>query len=174
MAARRGPDRVRPTRRFLHHLVAKAPRSDQAQLDAVTGLVLPAMTRQQPVVDWIIDDTGIPQKGRHSVGVARQGCPRLGKQDNCLTAVPVLIGTWEGSLPPAWRLSLPKEWAEVRFRPGETKRPRRWSSREARDRDRSVSGGAQSAPAMQGRADRCPLLGQLALSGPARWLGFPV
>ncbi len=116
MAARLHPDRVQPTRQSLHHLVAKAPWSDQAVLDAVTRQVLPAMTRRQPIVAWIVDDTGIPKKGRHSVGVARQYCGQLGKQDNCQVAVSLSVATWEASLPVAWRLYLPKEWAEDRAR----------------------------------------------------------
>ncbi|MEJ5370330.1 MAG: IS701 family transposase, partial [Bryobacteraceae bacterium] len=78
--------------------------------------VLPAMTRQHPIVAWIVDDTGIPKKGRHSVGVARQYCGQLGKQDNCQVAVSLSVATWEASLPVAWRLYLPKEWAEDRAR----------------------------------------------------------
>jgi SRSO17 transposase len=60
---------------------------------------------------WIVDDTGFPKKGRHSVGVARQYCGELGKQDNCQIAVSLSVATAETSLPIAWRLYLPQSWA---------------------------------------------------------------
>ena len=61
---------------------------------------------------WIIDDTGFPKKGHHSVGVARQYCGQLGKQDNCQVAVSLSVATHQGSLPVAYRLYLPKDWAD--------------------------------------------------------------
>ena len=60
---------------------------------------------------WIIDDTGFPKKGRHSVGVARQYYGQLGKQDNCQIAVSLSLANGTASLPVAWRLYLPQEWA---------------------------------------------------------------
>jgi SRSO17 transposase len=112
MAARLEPTSVQPTRQSLHHLVAKAPWSDEALLGQVRSAVLPAMQKHGPVVAWIVDDTGFPKKGKHSVGVARQYCGQVGKQDNCRVAVSLSLATWSSSLPIGYRLYLPKEWAE--------------------------------------------------------------
>lgn len=112
MAARLNPESVQPMRQSLHHLVAKAPWSDAVLLDQVRMQVLPAMQKHGPVVAWIVDDTGFPKKGTHSVGVARQYCGQVGKQDNCRVAVSLSVATWSSSLPIAYRLYLPKEWTE--------------------------------------------------------------
>jgi SRSO17 transposase len=74
------------------------------------------MERHGPIEAWIIDDTGFPKKGQHSVGVARQYCGELGKQDNCQVAVTLSIANHDASLPVAYRLYLPKEWASDRKR----------------------------------------------------------
>src|SRR5580658_2168688 len=50
------------------------------------------------------------KKGTHSVGVARQYCGRLGKQENCQVAVSLSVATASGSLPIAWRLYRTEEW----------------------------------------------------------------
>jgi SRSO17 transposase len=73
--------------------------------------VLPALQKNGPVVAWIVDDTGFPKKGHQSVGVARQYCGQLGKQDNCRVAVSLSASTWSASLPMAWRLYLPEVWS---------------------------------------------------------------
>src|SRR5438105_3741014 len=74
MAARLDAKNVQPVRQSLHHLVAKAPWSDETLLDEVRHHVLPAMQKQGPVAAWMVDDTGFPKKGKHAVGVARQCC----------------------------------------------------------------------------------------------------
>jgi len=112
MAARLDSENVQPMRQRLHHLVAKAPWSDEVVLKQVRNSVLPAMQKRGPVVAWIVDDTGFPKKGRHSVGVTRQYCGQVGKQENCRVAVSLSVATWSSSLPVAYRLYLPKEWAE--------------------------------------------------------------
>jgi SRSO17 transposase len=74
----------------------------------VRAQVLPALG---PITAWIVDDTGFPKKGKHSVGVARQYCGELGKQDNCQVAVSLSIANEQASLPIAYRLYLPDAWA---------------------------------------------------------------
>ena len=79
-------------------------------------MVLPQMTRAGPIEAWIIDDTGLPKKGHHSVGVSHQYCGQycgqLGKQANCQVAVTLSLANQHASLPVAYRLYLPKAWAE--------------------------------------------------------------
>ncbi len=112
MAARVQPGRVQAAPQSLHHLVAKADWSDAAVLEAVRAWVLPAIQQYGPIQAWIIDDTGFPKKATHSVGVARQYCGQLGKQENCQVAVSLSVANEQASLPVAWRLYLPQPWAE--------------------------------------------------------------
>ncbi len=112
MAARVEPGRVRAAHQSLHHFVAKADWSDEAVLAAVRSRVLPIMEQGGPIRALIVDDTAIPKKGTHSVGVARQYCGQLGKQDNCQVAVSLSAAGDHASLPIAYRLYLPHEWAD--------------------------------------------------------------
>lgn len=112
MAAIVAPDRVVAKHQSLLHLVGQAPWSDDAVLRKVRDLVLPSIERQGPIEAWIVDDTGFAKKGPHSVGVARQYCGRLGKQDNCQVAVTLSVANHAASLPIAYRLYLPEAWAE--------------------------------------------------------------
>jgi SRSO17 transposase len=69
------------------------------------------MTGKQVLAAWIVDDTGFPKKGSHSVGVTRQYCGQLGKQENCRAAVSVSLATEQASIPAAYQLYLPEIWA---------------------------------------------------------------
>src|SRR3954471_13804967 len=64
MAARLDPFRIGAAHQSLHHFVAKAPWDDDALLAAVRGYALPAMLEWGPPRAWIVDDTGLPKKGR--------------------------------------------------------------------------------------------------------------
>ena len=66
----------------------------------------------RPAAAWIIDDTGFPKQGRHSVGVARQYSGTLGKVGNCQVAVTVHLSTKTESMPLEWALYLPQAWTE--------------------------------------------------------------
>jgi len=111
MAARVDPARVGAAHQSLHHFVAKAAWDDDALLAAVRAYALPAMLERGPVRAWLVDDTGLPKKGKLSVGVARQYCGQLGKRENCQVAVTLSVATEAASLPVAYRLYLPEAWA---------------------------------------------------------------
>ena len=116
MAARTAPARTAAQHQSLLHFVGVAAWSDEKVLAKVREMVLPAMQRQGPIEAWIIDDTGFPKHGKHSVGVQVQYCGQLGKQANCQVAVSLSIANHSASLPVAYRLYLPKEWAKDRAR----------------------------------------------------------
>ena len=125
MAAVVAPSRVSAKHQSLLHLVGQAPWSDEAVLRRVREWVVPSIERQGDRIEaWIVDDTGFAKKGTHSVGVARQYCGRLGKQDNCQIAVTLSIANHAASLPIAYRLYLPDEWAKNQARRKKAKVPK--------------------------------------------------
>jgi SRSO17 transposase len=115
MAARVDPLHASAKHQSLHHFVAKASWSDQELLRCIAQWVVPQMDFTAGGW-WIIDDTGFPKRGKHSVGVARQYCGVLGKQDNCQVAVSVSLSCEQGSLPVACQLYLPVAWAQDKSR----------------------------------------------------------
>jgi SRSO17 transposase len=116
MAAITAPERTAAQHQALLHFVGQGNWSDQQVLAKVRELVLPGIERYGEIEAWILDDTGFPKKGRHSVGVARQYCGQLGKQDNCQVAVTLSLANHHASLPVAHRLYLPREWVTDRAR----------------------------------------------------------
>jgi SRSO17 transposase len=124
MAAQLAPARVRSEHQRLHHFVADAPWSDQAVLDAVRARTLERIRRRVGKPEaLLIDDSGFPKKGKHSVGVARQYCGQLGKQDNCQVAVTLSLANEQFSLPVRYQLYLPQSWANDSTRRDECKVP---------------------------------------------------
>ena len=116
IAAITAPERTAAQHQSLLHFVGEGRWSDEKVLAKVRSMVLPKIERHGPIEAWIIDDTGFPKQGRHSVGVARQYCGQLGKQDNCQVAVSLSIANSYASLPVTYRLYLPQEWTQDRER----------------------------------------------------------
>jgi SRSO17 transposase len=112
IAAVTAPQRVAAQHQALLHFVAEGAWSDAAVLAKVREIVLPQIERHGAIAAWIIDDTAFAKHGRHSVGVTHQYCGELGKQANCQAAVSLSIANAHASLPVAYRLYLPKSWAE--------------------------------------------------------------
>jgi SRSO17 transposase len=116
MAARVDPRHIRQRHQSMHHFVAEAPWDAGAVLRVARARVLEAMVDHGRVAAWIVDDTSFPKKGTHSVGVARQYCGVLGKQDNCQVAVSVSVANEVVSVPVAYQLYLPDSWVTDRRR----------------------------------------------------------
>jgi SRSO17 transposase len=116
IAAKTAPGRMAAQHQSLLHFVGVAEWSDERVLGKVREMVLPALARHGPIEAWIIDDTGFPKQGRHSVGVQHQYCGQLGKQANCQVAVTLSLANHYGSLPVAYQLYLPKDWTTDRAR----------------------------------------------------------
>jgi SRSO17 transposase len=112
IAAVTAPAEVSMQHQKLLHFVSTAPWSDEPVLTKVREMVLPAIEQRGPIEAWIVDDTSYPKQGSHSVGVHHQYCGQLGKQANCQVVVTLSIANHHASLPIAYRLYLPQEWAE--------------------------------------------------------------
>src|SRR5467141_1067344 len=101
MAAVTAPARVAAQHQSLLHFVGEGRWSDEKVLAKVRAMVLPAIQRHGSIEAWIIDDTGFPKQGRHSVGAQHQYCGQLGKEANCQVAVSLSIANHNASLPVA-------------------------------------------------------------------------
>src|SRR5437016_5563082 len=96
----------------LGHFLTNAKWSDARVRAYAAEYALGEMTRHGPVQSWIVDDTGFPKQGTHSVGVQRQYSGTLGKTGNCQVAVSLTIATASAHVPIDFELYLPKTWTE--------------------------------------------------------------
>src|SRR5664279_6499036 len=94
----------------LHHFIGSGVW-DSAPLEAT--LLVEADKLVGGDEAWlIIDDTALPKKGRHSVGVAPQYASSLGKTANCQSLVSVTLASREVPVMVGLRLFLPESWTE--------------------------------------------------------------
>jgi SRSO17 transposase len=92
----------------LQQFVNQSPWDQQKVLETYRTVM--AQTFASPQGIWVIDDTGFPKQGKHSVGVQHQYCGQLGKQANCQVAVTVHYVSPKGHFPTALRLFVPQSW----------------------------------------------------------------
>lgn len=112
IAARLAPAQTRTRHKQLLNFVSEGPWRDDAVLAAMRAQVLPAIQALGPLRFWIVDETGMPKKGKHSVGVGRQYCGELGKVENCQVMVSLSVANDAACLPIAARLYLQQAWAD--------------------------------------------------------------
>lgn len=94
----------------IHHFVASS-RWDTDPIEEVLLDKADALVGGEDA-HLIVDDTAVPKKGEHSVGVAHQYCGALGKQANCQCLVSITLAREEVPVPIALRLYLPEGWAK--------------------------------------------------------------
>jgi SRSO17 transposase len=98
----------------LHHFIA-AGVWDAAPLEAELLIQADRLVGGSDAV-LVIDDTAMPKKGKHSVGVAPQYASALGKTANCQTLVSLTLARGEVPVMVALRLFLPESWTSDRVR----------------------------------------------------------
>ena len=111
IAAATAPAETSAQHQSLLHFLGQGEWSDAAVLGKVRDLVLPRIEQKGAIEAWIVDDTGFPKYGSHSVGVSHQYCGQVGKQTNCQITVSLTLANHRASLPAAYQLYLPESWA---------------------------------------------------------------
>lgn len=99
---------IRDPEQALQQFVNQSPWDDQRLLHRYRSRMAEAFAVPEGI--FVIDDTGFPKQGKHSVGVQHQYCGQLGKEANCQVAVTLHYVGPEGHFPAALRLFLPKSW----------------------------------------------------------------
>jgi SRSO17 transposase len=115
MAARLVDDEseIAAMRQRLHGCIAESAWSDN---EMRARLALKIDRELAGIEAFVVDDTGFPKKGDHSVGVQRQYCGTLGRRDNCQVATSLHLAGASGSACIALRVYLPESWADDKRR----------------------------------------------------------
>jgi SRSO17 transposase len=105
------PATCEPVHHRLLRFLRDSPWNDRAVRRIAARHALEAMTAEEPIRTWIVDDTGFPKQGTHSVGVQRQYTGTTGKVCNCQVAVSLSVATRSAHVPIDFALYLPEGWA---------------------------------------------------------------
>lgn len=117
------PSKVPAMEARLGHFLNDACWSDARVRAFAAEYAIEEMTRQAPIINWIVDDTGFLKQGTHSVGVQRQYTGSAGKTTNCQVAVSLSVATKTAHLPIDFELYLPKSWTNDPERRAEARVP---------------------------------------------------
>lgn len=117
------PATCEPSHHRLLRFIRDSPWSDREVRTIAAKHAMEAMTQEEPMRTWIIDDTGFLKQGKHSVGVQRQYTGSAGKVANCQIGVSLSIATATAHVPIDFELYLPRSWLEDWGRRAETKIP---------------------------------------------------
>jgi SRSO17 transposase len=99
---------IRDPEQALQQFVNQSPWDEQRVESRYRSVMAGPLASPRGI--YVIDDTGFPKQGKHSVGVQHQYCGQLGKKANCQVAVTVHYVSPAGHFPAALRLYLPKSW----------------------------------------------------------------
>jgi SRSO17 transposase len=117
------PDETQRAHDRLLHFMTDSKWSDRETRRAAVQYALEAMTAREPVLAWVVDDTGMLKQGTHSVGVQRQYTGSAGKIANCQIGVSLSVTTKTEHLPVDFELYLPKAWTKDSLRRAEARIP---------------------------------------------------
>ncbi len=104
------PETCEPAHHRLLRFLRDSPWSDREVRRIAAKHAIEAMTTEEPIQTWIIDDTGFLKQGKHSVGVQRQYTGSAGKIANCQLGVSLSIATRSAHVPLDFELYLPESW----------------------------------------------------------------
>ena len=118
------PGECEPAHHRLLRFLRDSPWEDRPVRRIAARYAIDAITREEPLRTWIVDDTGFLKQGTHSVGVQRQYTGSAGKITNCQVAVSLSVATRSAHVPIDFELYLPESWTGDPARRAECKIPK--------------------------------------------------
>jgi SRSO17 transposase len=104
-------ERVHASERGMQRLLTEVKWDHEGAMEEYRRQMLTATSDPQGIL--LVDDTGFPKQGRHSVGVARQYCGALGKVANCQIGVSLTYVGQGAAWPYAMNLFIPPSWDDL-------------------------------------------------------------